>query len=100
MIAKDQVRAELIELLTKLAGDWDYEGEITPGTRLLRDLALESLGLVVLGTAIQDKYGRLPFTDFLAEIGQRPPAERDVTIQELVDFVCRNCSPVAAGGPS
>ena len=91
MIAtRPQVLDEVLELMTTLAGDWEYSGSLTPDTRLLMDLNLESLGLVVLGEALQKRYGRLPFSKFYAEIGQRPPEQRDVSIQELVDFVCRN----------
>ena len=51
---------------------------------------LESLDLVVLGTMLQQRYGRLPFAEFLAEIGQRPVEERDLTVAELVAFVCEH----------
>src|SRR5437764_11911272 len=87
----------VLNLMTQLAGDWEYAGEVMPETRLLADLAMESLGLVVLGTAIQERYGRLPFSEFLAEIGQRPVEERDLTVGELVEFVCTH-SARAVGG--
>jgi acyl carrier protein len=91
-----QVRDDILELMRTLAGDWEYEGELTPDTRMLADLGLESLDLVVLGTSIQRRHGRLPFAEFLAEIGERPPEARDVSIQELVAFVCANRSTAAA----
>jgi acyl carrier protein len=94
-----QVLADVLDLMTQLAGDWEYGGDITPETRLLADLGLESLDLVVLGTAIQERYGRLPFSEYLAEIGQRPVADRDVLVGELVEFVCRHSSRIPAGGP-
>jgi acyl carrier protein len=90
-----EVLDNVLSLMTQLAGDWEYPGEITPDTRLVRDLAMESLGLVVLGTAIQERYGRLPFAEFLAEIGQRPLEERDLSIGELVEFVCLHGTKVA-----
>lgn len=93
------VLADVLDMMTQLAGDWEYGGDITPSTRLLGDLGLESLDLVVLGTSIQQRYGRLPFAEFLAEIGQRPVPERDVTVGELVAFVCRHRAPAVAGGP-
>ncbi len=85
-----QVRDELLDMMSQLAGDWEYGDPITPETRLLGDVGLESLDLVVLGTSIQQRYGRLPFAEFLAEIGQRPVQDRDVSVQELVSFVCRH----------
>jgi acyl carrier protein len=82
-----QLLGEVLELMQQLAGDWEYSGAIGPQTYLLRDLGMESLDLVVLGTSLQQRYGRLPFTEYLAEIGQRPVEERDVTVGELVAFV-------------
>ncbi|MDE3074122.1 MAG: acyl carrier protein [Chloroflexota bacterium] len=89
MAADGQVLADLLELISELAQDWEYGEEITEATLFLRDLGLESLDLVVLGAAIQARHGRLPFTEFLAEVGERPPDERDVSVGELVAFVCR-----------
>jgi acyl carrier protein len=98
MITQPQILDDTIELMTQLAEDWEYTGRITPETRLLADLAMESLDLVVLGTAVQERYGRLPFAEFLAEIGQRPVQERDVSVGELVAFVCRYSARAAGGG--
>jgi acyl carrier protein len=98
IVTHQQVLNDVLRLMTQLAGDWEYPGEVTPETRLLADFAMESLGLVVLGTAIQERYGRLPFSEFLAEIGQRPLEERDLSIGELVEFVCRHSTKVTAGG--
>jgi acyl carrier protein len=87
MSSDAQVMAEVTELVTELAGDWDYEGEVRPTTRFLADLGMESLDLVVLGTTLQGRYGALPFAEFLAEMGRRPVEDRDVTIAELIDFI-------------
>ena len=89
------VMAGVLELLSELAGDWEYDGEIGPETRFLADLSLESLEIVVLGTMIQHRYGRLPFAEYLEEIGRRPEEERDVTVAELVAFVCEHRQPDA-----
>lgn len=83
-----QVLADLLEFMQSMAEDWEYGGDITTDTLMFADLGFESLDLVVLGTAIQERHGRLPFAEFLAEIGQRP--ERDVTVGQLVSFVCDN----------
>jgi acyl carrier protein len=84
-----QVLSEVLELMNQMAGDWEYSGAIAPETRFLGDLGLESLDLVVLGTMIQQRYGRMPFAEFLAEIGQRPVDDRDVTVGELVAYICQ-----------
>jgi acyl carrier protein len=85
-----QVLDNVMELIDEVSGDWEFEGTITPETRFLADLGLESLDLVVLGTMIQHRYGQLPFAEYYAEIGQRPVAERDVSVADLVDFICAN----------
>lgn len=92
-----QILAGVLDMMDQLAGDWEYSGEITPSTYLLGDLGLESLDLVVLGTMIQQRYGRLPFAEFLAEIGQRPAEERDISVGELVAYVCQHRGAGAGG---
>jgi acyl carrier protein len=89
-----QVLAGVLQLLDELAGDWEYDGPIGPDTRFIADLALESLEIVVLGTMIQHQYGRLPFAAFLEELGERPVEERDLTVAELVAFVCEHRRPI------
>jgi acyl carrier protein len=88
------VLAEILDLLDELAGDWEYDGEIGPGTRFIADLGLESLEIVVLGTMIQERFGRLPFAEYLDELGQRPVEERDVSVAEVALFVCEHRQPV------
>jgi acyl carrier protein len=84
----------ILDLLDELAGDWEYDGEIGPETRFIADLGLESLEIVVLGTMIQERYGRLPFAEYLDELGQLPVEERDVSVAELALFVCEHRQPV------
>jgi acyl carrier protein len=93
-----KVRDELLDLVNEVADDWEYDGEITGETRFLADMGLESLDLVVLGTMIQHRYGRLPFSEWLAAIGERPVEERDVSIDELVEFICVHRQPAGVEG--
>src|ERR671933_734528 len=79
-----QVLSALLELMSDLAGDWEYDGRIGAETRLFGDLELESLDLVVLGMAIQERYGAMPFAEFFAAVGERP--EQDVSVGELAAF--------------
>jgi len=85
-----QVLADVLKLIDELAGDWEFDGTITSETRFLRDLGLESLDLVVLGTMIQQRYGQLPFAEYYAQVGQRPVEERDVSVADLVVFICEH----------
>lgn len=84
-----RILADVLDLMGTLAGDWDYDGEISQDTLLLSEMGFESLDLVVLGTAIQERYGRLPFAQLLADIGQRE--SRDLSVGELVEFIERHC---------
>jgi acyl carrier protein len=87
------VMTDVLDLLAELAGDWEYDDEIGPETTFLEDLGLESLEIVVLGTLLEQRYGRLPFAEFLEELGRRPVDERDLTVAELVTFVCAHREP-------
>ena len=84
----------VLELLAELKEDWEYDGEIGPGTYFVAELGLESREIVVLATLIQQRYGRLPFPEYFEEIGQRPVEERDVTVGELAQFVSRHRQPI------
>jgi acyl carrier protein len=83
----------VLALVDELAGDWEYDGTVGPHTRFVADLGLESLEIVVLGTMLQQRYGKLPFAAFLDELGERPVEERDLTVIELVTFVCEHRQP-------
>ena len=98
IVTSTQLLGEVLDLITRLAEDWEYEGEVTPNTLLFGDLGLESLDLVVLGTAIQERYGRVPFAEFLTDIGSR--ATQDVSIGQLVTFIDENRAAVATAGRS
>jgi acyl carrier protein len=91
-----QLLAQILDLMVTLADDWEYSGDLSEETCLFGDLGFESLDLVVLGTAIQERYGRMPFAEFLAQIGQR--VDQDVSVGELVSFVCSNQQAVTTGG--
>jgi acyl carrier protein len=88
------VMARVIGLLDELKEDWEYDGDVEPGTRFIADLGLQSLDIVVLSTMVQQLYGKLPFPAFFDQIGQRPVAERDVSVEELVTFVCEHRQPI------
>jgi acyl carrier protein len=88
--ADPEVLDAVLALLNELSGDWEYDGEIGPDTYFLADLGFESLDIVVLSTLIQQRYGRLPFAEYLEELGQRPVEQRDITVEELVEFVCEH----------
>jgi acyl carrier protein len=93
-----RIVTEVLSLMEQLADDWEYGGTIDQNTMLLGDLGLESLDLVVLGTELQQRYGRLPFAEFLAELGQRPIQNRDISVGELAGFIDTHRAPRAVRG--
>jgi acyl carrier protein len=94
---RPEVLTEVMTLVQTVAQDWEFDSPITEQTRLYGDLAFESLDLVVLGAAVQERFGQsFPFPDLFAEIGQRDV--HDLTIGELVDFLERHqTSGISAG---
>jgi acyl carrier protein len=85
---REQILAEVLELLSSVARDWEYEGPVGANTRLFADLAFESLDFVVLAAKVQELFGQtFPFPEFFAEIGRRDV--RDLTVGEWVDFIER-----------
>ena len=84
--SREQVLAEVLDLVQSVARDWQFDAPLTERTRLYEDLAFESLDLVVLGAAVQERFGQtFPFPDLFATVGQRET--RDLTIGEWVDFL-------------
>ena len=87
--SRDDIMADVLALLRKLADDWEYTGEITPETRFFTDMGMRSLDLVILGAAIQEHYNRVfPFAQLFSHIGQRELP--DVPVGEWVDFIYEN----------
>jgi len=94
--SRDQILSDVLDLLRKLADDWEYTGEITPQTRFFADMGLGSLDVVVLGTAVQEHYKQvLPFAELFAQVGQR--ALPDIPVGEWVDFIHQHLDQGPAG---
>ncbi len=84
--SREAILADVLGLLRELADDWEYTGPITEETRLFTDMGLASLDVVVLGTAIQERYEQvIPFQEFYAEIGES--GAQDIPIGQWVDFI-------------
>jgi acyl carrier protein len=90
------ILADVLDIMSSMAEDWEYGEEIEESTLLVSELGFESLDLVVIGTSLQERYGRMPFGEFLADIGQR--TVKDATVGELVTFVHENAANINVGG--
>lgn len=93
---REQIRADLMKIMTDLRDDWDYSDEITEKTGIFRDLGFESIDAVALGSAIEDHYNRsLPFAEFLMKANERQAT--DITVGELLDFLGEHLSSAESG---
>ena len=82
------INAAVLEILKDLTADWDtdFSGDIGPDTRLIEDLAFESIDVVQLVVSLEGRFQRrdLPFEKLLMHDGRYVD---DLTVQQLVDFL-------------
>jgi len=95
--SRQEILDYLLQKMGELTGDWDYPDPVRPESKLFTELGFESLDAVVLCTAIQEHYQTtMPFAELLAEIGQQ---QRDLSIDQLTDFVNTHLGPTGADAP-
>jgi acyl carrier protein len=86
VVDRETILTDVLELVNKLAEDWEYSGGISPDTYLFADLGFESIDAVVLASFIQERYHQqFPFPQLLAELGRREV--KDIRLAELVEFI-------------
>lgn len=87
----DLILPDLIGMLKDLTSDWDtgFSGEISPATRLMGDLAFESVDVVHLIVAIQERYGKfdIPFEKLIMNEGRYVT---DLTVEKIAEFLKAN----------
>ena len=80
--------ADITEILKDLTSDWEdaFSDDITRDTRLIDDLGFESIDVVHLITAIEQKYDRrdLPFEELLMVEGRY---KDELTVAEIAEFL-------------
>jgi acyl carrier protein len=85
---KEAILGPVREILEDITQDWDLDcsGEISSQTRLIADLAFESIDVVMLIVAIEERFGRkgLPFENLLMVDGRYVD---DLSVQQMVDFL-------------
>jgi acyl carrier protein len=86
MIMSDEQILDELRAIFREALGVDPASPIHPATRFFADLGLASIDAVVLGEAIQARFGqRIPFELLLADLGRR--VQRDLEINELIAFL-------------
>ena len=87
-VDRDSVYRDLVATIREMMGDWevDFSGDIGLDTRIVGDLAFESIDVVQLIVMLEERYQRreLPFEELLMEDGRYV---EDVKIGEVVDFL-------------
>lgn len=83
----------MVQILTDMTGDWDLglQGGIDRNTRLMHDLAFESIDIVELVVAIEEKFGtrKIPFEKLLMVDGRYVD---DLSVGEIAEFVADHLS--------
>lgn len=93
----DAFQRDTIALLQELTSDWDtgLDEGFQPTTAIVGDLGFESLDVVYLVTAIEQKYGRrdLPFEKLLMVDGRYVD---DLTVAQIAEFLHEHLGSGAA----
>ncbi len=88
LLSREKIQVKLIEILESMTADWDLEieGGIHAETRLMEDLAFESIDVVQLVVAIEQRLNRknIPFEHLFMEEGDYVD---DLVVSEVVDFL-------------
>lgn len=91
MTATTDFEKDIIEVLGELTQDWDsgFSGEMTSDTTIVAGLGFESLDVVHLISAIEQKYDKsdFPFEDLLMVDGHYV---EDLSVNEIADFVSKH----------
>jgi acyl carrier protein len=86
--SSEQILANVIEILEGITQDWDTElsGKIGADTALMGDLTFESIDVVMLIVAIEERFKKtgLPFEELLMADGRYVD---DLRVSELVSFL-------------
>jgi acyl carrier protein len=86
--SRETLERDLIAILTDMTQDWDlsFEGGVQPETRLMADLAFESIDVVQLVVAIEAHVQRrhLHFEKLMMVDGRYV---QELQVKEIVDFL-------------
>jgi acyl carrier protein len=88
---KADLEGTVISVLNDLTADWDLEldGGIGPSTRLMADLAFESIDVVQFIVSLEQKLGRkgIAFENLFMRDGDYV---HELTVEEIVAFLGKN----------
>jgi acyl carrier protein len=91
VLSQEDIEAQVIAVLENMTADWELEndGKIDQSTRLMEDLAFESIDVVQLVVALEKKFERkgLPFEQLFMREGDYVD---ELEVTEIVEFLQKN----------
>jgi acyl carrier protein len=91
--SKDDIQANVVAVLQEMTADWDLEfsDPMGPQTRLIEDLAFESIDIVQFIVALEQRFNRkgLPFEQLFMRDGDYV---EEMQVSEIVDFLAEKLS--------
>jgi acyl carrier protein len=88
---RDAIDQAVVDVLREMTSDWDLElsGGIGPASRLADDLGCESLDVVMLIVALEERFGvaELPWNEALLVDGE---VVEDLTVADVCEFLARH----------
>jgi acyl carrier protein len=85
---KENILKDFISILEEMTGDWDmdYGDPLSERTRLVEDLEFESIDVVQLIVAIEQKFGvkGIPFEKVLMQDGRYVD---EIRVEQFIDFL-------------
>lgn len=89
--SNEVILEDIKNILQEMTSDWDmdFEGDISPDTKLIGDLAFESIDVVQFIVAIEERFKRrgLPFEEFLMKDGRYVD---EIWVKDAVNFLYRH----------
>jgi acyl carrier protein len=91
VFSREEIQSRVIVVLEDMTADWELDSTegIEPQTRLMEDLAFESIDVVQLVVAIEKEFNRkgLPFEKLFMHEGDYVD---EILVKEVVDFLMEN----------
>ena len=91
ILTGEKILNDLVEILKDMTCDWDmeFDNPIGPDTKLIDDLGFESIDIVQLVVAIEDRFHcrKLPFEEILMVDGRYVD---EIKVRDTVDFLSRH----------
>lgn len=85
-LSPEDIRAAVIAVVEDLIQDWDLDAPVTGETKMVADLAFESIDIIQLTVALEERFGhrKLGFDQLLMTEGRYVD---DLTIDQITAFL-------------